>query len=110
MEIDLHARLLSAVRTANGELALTFQVSAPSLRYAVGRTYAIADQLFDTGVRTRRGRPKMTGQQALSSRSASPIKRRAHAGRPTNKERIAKYIEEHGGSKDHAAKVLGIRM
>ena len=110
MEIDLHARLLSAVRTANGELALTFQVRAPSLRYAVGRTYAIADQLFDTGMRARRGRPRASGQQALSSRSAGPTKRRARAGRPTNKERIAKYIEEHGGSEDHAAKALGIRM
>ena len=110
MEIDLHARLLSAVRTANGELALTFQVRAPSLRYAVGRNYAIAEQLFNTGMRARRGRPKTSGQQTLSARSADPSKKRPHAGRPTNKERIAKYIEEHGGSENHAAKVLGIRM
>lgn len=110
MEIDLHARLLSAVRTANGELALTFQVRAPSLRYSVGRTYAIAEPLFDTGVRARRGRPRASGQQTLSSRSAGPTKRRPHAGRPTNRERIAKYVEEHGGSEDHAAKILGIRM
>ena len=110
MQIDLHARLLSAIRTADGGMALTFEVKAPSLRYSVGRTYAIADQLFDTGVRARRGRPRASGHQTMSSRSVGPAKRRAHVGRPTNKERITKYIEEHGGSKDHAAKVLGIRM
>jgi hypothetical protein len=110
MQIDLHARLLSAIRTADGGMALTFDVKAPSLRYSVGRTYAIADQLFDTGVRARRSRPKATGHQTILLRSAGPTKRRSRAGRPTNKERIAKYIEEHGGSKDHAAKVLGIRL
>ena len=111
MQVDIHARLLSAVRTGNGEIALTFQVREPSVHYDPGQTYTIAEHLFsEAGIRARAGRRKANAYRGLASRAAGPTKRKHHAGRPTNKERVAKYIAEHGGTKEHAAKVLGIRV
>ncbi len=111
MQVDINARLLSAVETSNGEIALTFQVKRPSLRYDVGNTYAITESLFqETPARASRSMKKEGSTREVSSHPGNLAKRRNHPGRPTNKVRIARYIAEHGGTKEHAAKVLGVRM
>ncbi len=111
MQVDIKARLLSAVQTADGEMALTFQVKRPSLRYDVGRTYAITEPLFEeVATRSSANRSKMDASRESLSHPGNPVKRGSHPGRPTNKVRIARYIAEHGGTKEHAARVLGIRM
>src|SRR5215469_174499 len=108
MQVDVHARLLSAVPTANGEVALTFQVRRPSLRYDVGRTYTITEALFqESGNRVRTNARKADVRREVKSHPGSPARRRNRPGRPTNKDRIARYVAEHGSTKGRAAKALG---
>lgn len=111
MQIDVHARLLSAVPTSNGEIAVTFQVKQPSLHYDVGCTYAITEALFqERGRRRRAGARGAVIEREVRSHPGSPAKRHNRPGRPTNKDRIAKYVAEHGSTKERAAKALGIKL
>jgi hypothetical protein len=103
MRMDIDSRLVSAVRTSKDEMVLTFQVVKPSINYTVGEKYTLAEALFEmaSGRRARSGAASQPGQLAKK------VERR---GRPTNKERIRKYIAAHGGTAEHAAKVLHIKQ
>jgi hypothetical protein len=105
MRMDIDSRLISAVKTSKDQMVLTFQVINPSINYTVGEKYTLAEALFEMASRRRAG-----GRSRMASQAGHSAKKTERRGRPTNKERIRKYIAEHGGTAEHAAKVLHIKQ
>ena len=105
MRLDIDTRLLSAVKTSKDQMVLTFQVINPSINYTVGQKYTLAEALFEMESRRRSG-----ARSGMASQTGQLAKKAERRGRPTNKERIRKYIAEHGGTAEHAAKVLHIKQ
>jgi hypothetical protein len=107
MKMDIDTRLLSAVKTSRDQLVLTFQVIRPSIKYTPGQPYTLGEPLFDGMVSRRKPGRRMAAESVMVSQTGQHRGRRR--GRPSNKERIQRYIAEHGGSAAHAARVLHIR-
>ena len=107
MKMDIDARLLSAVKTSKDEMVVTFQVRRPSINYAVGQPYTLGEPLFEEMRKLARRTP-VRGVIATQAKSSAP--RAGRRGRPSNKERIRRYIREHGGTAEHAATVLHIKQ
>src|SRR5690348_10623852 len=96
MRVDIETRLVSAVRTSKDQMVLTFQVTNPSIDYTVGKKYTLAEAL-EIAARRRAG--SASGAPSQAGQSGKKAERR---GRPTNKERIRRYIADHGGTAEHA--------
>jgi len=107
MKMDIDTRLLSAVKTSKDQLVLTLQVSRPSIKYTPGQPYTLGEPLFDRMVSRRKPRRRMAAESVSASQTGQHKGRQR--GRPSNKERIQRYIAEHGGSAAHAAKLLHIK-
>jgi hypothetical protein len=105
MRMDIDSRLVSAVRTSKDQMVLTFQVVNPSINYTVGEKYTLAEALFEMASR-RRARAR----SGMASSTPQSVKKAERRGRPTNKERIRKYIADHGGTAEYAAKALHIKQ
>ena len=105
MRMDIDSRLVSAVRTSKDQMVLTFQVTNPSIDYTVGEKYTLAEALFEMA-----SRQQAAGRGGLTSETGQSAKKAERRGRPTNKERIRKYIAAHGGTAEHAARVLHIKQ
>ena len=107
MKMDIDARLLSAVKTSKDEMVLTLQVRRPSINYTVGQPYTVGESLFEAA---RRAGRRTAAQGATASQAGRTAAKAGRRGRPTNKERIRRYITEHGGTAEHAAKALHIKQ
>ena len=105
MRMDIDSRLVSVVRTSKDQMVLTFQVTNPSINYTVGEKYTLAEALFEMA-----SRRQARARNGMASQAGHSVKKAERRGRPTNKERIRKYIAEHGGTAEHAAKVLHIKQ
>lgn len=105
MRMDIETRLVSAVRTSKDRMVLTFQVLNPSINYTIGRKYTLAEALFEMD-----SRRSARARSRTASQGGQTVKMVERRGRPTNKERITKYIADHGGTAEHAAKALHIKQ
>ena len=105
MRMDIDTRLVSAVKTSKDQMVLTFQVINPSINYTVGQKYTLAEALFEMEAKRRAG-----ARSGMASQTSQSVRKSERRGRPTNKERIRKYIAEHGGTAENAAKVLHIKQ
>jgi hypothetical protein len=107
MKLDIDTGMLSVVKTSKDQLVLTFQVSRPSINYTVGQPYTLGEPLFERMV-NRRKRGQQTAVHSMNASQTGQQKARQR-GRPSNKERIQRYVAVHGGSAEHAARVLDIK-
>ena len=105
MRMDIDTRLLSAVKTSKDQMVLTFQVINPSINYTVGEKYTLAEALFEMESKRR-----TRARSGMASETGQSVRKAERRGRPTNKDRIRKYIAEHGGTAEQAAKVLHIKQ
>jgi hypothetical protein len=109
MRMDIDTRLVSTVRTSKDQMVLTFQVINPSINYTVGEKYTLAEALFEMA--NRQSSARRTGARSgIASQAGQAVKKSEQRGRPTNKERIRRYIAEHGGTAEQAARVLHIKQ
>ena len=106
MRMDIDTRLVSAVKTSKDQMVLTFQVINPSINYTVGQKYTLAEALFEMANR----QSSVRARSGIASQAGQAVKKSERRGRPTNKERIKRYIAEHGGTAEQAAKVLHIKQ
>lgn len=107
MKLDIDTRLLSVVKASKDQLVLTFQVSRPSINYIVGQPYTLGEPLFERMVSRRKPGRRTAAHSVIASQTGQQKAR--GRGRPSNKERIRKYITQHGGSAERAARVLHIK-
>lgn len=107
MKMDINTLLLSAIRTSKDEIVLTFQVKRPSLSYTVGESYTLGEPLFEG---MRKAARRTGARDAKANLAKSPAQRAERRGRPSNNERIRRYIAEHGGTAEHAARALHIKQ
>jgi hypothetical protein len=105
MRMDIDTRLLSAVKTSKDQMVLTFQVINPSINYTVGEKYTLAEALFEM-----ESKRQTKARSGMASEIGQSVRKAERRGRPTNKDRIRKYIAEHGGTAEQAAKVLHIKQ
>lgn len=110
MKIDVDTRLLSVVKTSKDQMVLTFQVMRPSINYTVGQPYTVGEPLFEGMAPGRKARPRTARPSIVASQIAHSVRKEERRGRPTNQERIRKYIAEHGGTAEHAARILHIKQ
>lgn len=109
MRMDIESRLVSAVRTSRDQMILTFHVINPSIDYTVGQKYTLAEPLFELTALRSAGK-RAGARSRMASHSGQTLKKAERRGRPTNKERIRKYIAAHGGTAQQAAKALHIKL